>query len=665
MTRKIFKSFVTIEDALNELYKHFTPKPVGVEEVSIDKALGRVLATNVYSEIDVPPYDRSTVDGFAVIASDLVGADEDNPITLKKIGELRTGVVPAIEVSSGTTIEISTGAMIPPGANAVVMVEYTDTENDNVIFYRSTYPGENIQSAGSDIMMGELVMRQGTRLSPRELGVLAAIGLEKVLVYKKPKVAILSTGDEIAPLGKPLKDGQIYDINSSVISGFVQESGCEPIFLGIARDNADEILDKIKDGLTKADVVITSGSTSAGVKDVLYQLIGKLGSPGIIVHGIKIKPGKPTLIGVIDGKPLFGLPGYPTSAAMVFTQLFAPILRQMAGLSPTVAMKKLQAKLTVRINTAPGRRNLIPVYLLRKSNDEHVALPAKQESGSITSFSYADGFIIASENVSYLDEGEVVTVNLFSSQISPPDITIMGSHCVGVDLLSSLIHKRYPNIHVRIINTGSMGGLRAIKRGDADIAGMHLFDEATKSYNIPYIKNYGLEKSTVLVRGYVRELGFVVAKGNPKQITSVKDLLRHDVRFINRIAGSGTRIYFDMLLKNLANEENTTFNELVKEIKGYEIEAKTHNAVAAAVKYGRADVGLAIKPVAIKNGLDFIPLTKEHYDFLIQKVNLSKPSINVFLEILKSDEFKKELPKQNPGLFSDEKTGEIIFGTNM
>lgn len=661
MKRKIFKSFVTIEEAISELYKHFTPKPLGTKIVSLQDALGRVLASDIYSETDVPPYDRATMDGFAVIESDLIGADEDNPITLRKIGELKTGAVPSISVEPGTTIEISTGAMIPPGANSVVMVEYTESDGDNITFYRSTVIGENIQSAGSDIMMGELVYKRGTLITPRELGVLAAIGLDKITVFRKPKVAIISTGDEIFPLGVSLKPGKIYDINASIISGFVKESGCDPIFLGIAPDDADVILDRIKEGFEVADVVITSGSTSAGVKDVLYQLIDQLGNPGILVHGIRIRPGKPTIIGVVNGKPFFGLPGYPTSASMVFMQLFSPILRQMAGLSPTHVYKKINAKLSVRINSAPGRRNLIPVYLAKRPKIGYIAIPTKGESGAITTLAYADGFIIIPEDISFIDEGESVGVNLFSEHIILPDLTIMGSHCVGVDLLSSIIYSEKPDFNLRIINTGSMGGLVAIKKGNADIAGIHLFDGETRTYNIPFVQSYAVDEVAVLIRGYTRELGLVIKKGNPKGIKSVKDLLRPDVRFINRISGSGTRIFFDLLLKDLSVEEGESLNKIKSKINGYRIEAKTHNAIAAAVKHGRADVGIAIKPVAIRSNLDFIPLTKEHYDFLIHRDVLETEAIKTFIHYLKSDIFKRTLTKNYPGLIADDTIGSFLI----
>ncbi|MHA1722497.1 MAG: molybdopterin biosynthesis protein [Candidatus Baldrarchaeia archaeon] len=659
--RKIFKTLVTLEEAIKKLYKYFEPKPLGFEEIPLPDAVGRVLAEDVYSEVDVPPFDRAAMDGYAVKAIDTFGAREDKPVKLKIVGKVKVGYKPEINVNRGEAAEIGTGAPMPSGANAVVMIEYTEEENGYVKIFKPVVPGENVQPTGSDIMVGELVLREGQLLTSREIGVLAAIGRVSVKVYRKPKVAIISTGDEIVKAGEKLPYGKIYDINGLSIFSAVKECGGEPIFIGIARDDVKEIIDMIRKGFEKADIVITSGSTSAGVKDVLYQIVDQFGKPGVIVHGIKIKPGKPTVIAIVDNKPLFGLPGYPTSALTIFRLIVAPVIRRMAGLSPVVQEDTVTAVLKTKIYAPPGRKYLVSVSLVRDKDGNLVAVPTPGGSGTITNLANADGYFEIPEDVEFVDEGETVQVKLFSKDIKLPDLVFIGSHCLGVDLIYRLMRKHWPNINVRILNVGSTGGFMAIKRGEADIAGVHLLDEKTGTYNIPFIEKFGLKDKAVLVRGYIREQGFIVTKGNPKKIRGFSDLLREDIRFINRNKGSGTRTLIDIELRKLAEKLGLTFEELTSKIKGYDVEAKTHSAVASAVLHGRADVGLGIKTVAEMFNLEFIPITSENYDFLISIDSMSKRSVQDFLNVLRSEEFKIEAEKTLKGIKVIDVTGKIIY----
>ena len=651
---------LTLEEAIDRLYKYYTPHPIGTEKIKIEKALNRVLAENIVAPLDVPPFDRAMYDGFAVIASDTYMAYEDRPVKLRVIGNINAGQFPKVKVEKGSAVEIGTGGVIPPGANAVVMVEQTSREGDTVYVYKSVAAGQNIQPAGSDLRIGEIVLNKGTVLSPREIGVIAALGIKEISVFKRPKIALISTGDEIENLGGELPPGKIYDINSYSIGNAIREAGGETIFLGIARDNAEEIYEKIKKGLNIADVVMTSGSTSAGVKDILYNLINKLGKPGIIVHGIKISPGKPTLIGIINGKLFIGLPGYPTSALSIFMRIVAPIIREIGGYPRDKLTLTVKAKVNTKIQSVHGRRTFIPVSLIKSNEGRYIAFPTRWGSGSISTLAFADGFIEIPENVNYIDEGTEVNVKLFGDTIQTPDIFITGSHCLGIDFIISLHKKRNPNIRYRVIHTGSQGGLASMRRGEPDIAGTHLLDEYTGTYNIPFIKRYQLAEKVVLVKGYIRKQGFAVKKGNPKRIKNWEDLLREDVTVINRIPGSGTRVLFDLKLKELAKRRETTLKELTEQIDGYHIEAKSHNAVGAAIKIGRADVGLTIEPIAHMYGLDFIPVADEEYDFIIAKNRLDKKEVREFIEILKSKEFQENLPKKLPGLQTTEQTGVTI-----
>jgi len=661
MKRKVFRELVSVEEAKRRLYAYFTPKPVGTELMSLAQAYGRVLAEDVQAQIDVPPFDRATMDGFAVHAEDTFGAEEENPAILEIVDKVGAGERPEIDVERGQAVEVSTGAPIPKGANAVVMVEHTWQEGKTLKVFRPVAPGENIMASGSDIMAGELILRKGTVLTPREIGVLASMGVTEVKVFRRPKVAIISTGNEIIQPGKPLENGKIYDINAYSINASVVENGGEPMFLGIAKDDAEAISLKLKEGLQKADMVIASGGTSAGVGDLLYQIINGLGKPGILVHGVSIRPGKPLIIAVVDEKPLFGLPGFPTSALMTFHVFVMPVLREMAGLKPQAESVIINAKTAEKIHLQEGRREYLPVNVIRGDAGEYTVYPILSGSGAITTLAEADGFIEIPENRTFLEENEPVSVKLFSAELKPADIMIIGSHCIGIDILLELLRKERPDITSKVINVGSSGGLAAIRRGEAAIAGVHLLDEKSGKYNTPFLKRYGVDEKAVLVKGYNRQQGLIVAKGNPKGIMELQDILRSDVSFINRNPGSGTRILLDMSLKRIARKMGVNFKEIASKIRGYHFEAKSHTSAALAVLQGKADVGLGIKAAANRYGLDFIPIANEEYDFAVQKKRLQRQPIQAFLATLKSKTFKEELKKRAPGLVPTKETGKIVY----
>jgi len=649
--RVIFHELYTPEEALAKIFSIIDVKPVGVDVVSLDEAYGRVLVEDIYSPIDVPPFDRSIVDGFAVRAEDLFGVDELNPGELRVIGSVEPGdsVLPGVGV--GEAVEISTGAPIPPGANSVVMVEYTRRVSDRVQIFRSVVPGENIVYTGSDIMLGELILRRCTRLGERELGVLAAVGLRYVRVYRRPRVAIISTGNELEPPGSPLPFGRIYDVNSYTISAALLELGAEPVMLGIIRDDEMEMEEAIARAERGYDMVIVSGGTSAGLGDIVYKVFARLGPPGIIVHGLKIKPGKPTVIAISrNGKLLIGLPGFPSSAMMVFNLIVKPIIARMLCLQyPEVTTR---ARLAMRVEGARGRRGLYPVSLIDTGNGI-IAYPLQAESGAIKVIALADGFIEVPENLEYMSEGEEVVVKLFSQHYRPADLYIVGSHDVGLDRLISTLSS-----YVKIINVGSLEGIKSVSRGECDIAGIHLVDEETGEYNIPYLRRYNV-KNAILIRGYMREQGLIVAKGNPHNVKSLEDVIDKGLTIVNRNRGSGTRVLLDMKLKEIAKTRNLNIDELIKKIKGYYYEAKTHTAVAAAIAQGRADVGVGIRIAAKLYNLDFISLGWEYYDFLIPKSKLGKQYVKSFIKMLKSEDVWRELENLSYRIPGD--IGEVMW----
>ncbi len=592
------------------------------EEVNLFEGINRILGEDVFSNVDVPPFDRSKMDGYAVKAEDTYEAEEDNPITLEVVDSVKAGGFSDIEIKNGECIEIATGAPIPKGANAVVMVEYTERIGNRVKIYSAVSPHENIQYCGNDMMAGELILREGMKLSPRDIGALAAVGKGKIKVKKNLSIGLISTGNELINPDEELKPYKIYDVNTYTLASSIKEKGWDFKFYGIVGDNKEDLKNSIKNALNE-DVVILSGGTSAGVGDLTSTVIQELGGE-ILVHGMKIKPGKPTIIGKVGKKLIVGLPGYPTSCLTIFDVLFEDVDGNK---------KTISANFPIRYLSAKGREEYLPVSVV-KGQDGYSAYPITKGSGAITSLTYADGYIVVDENKEVL-ENEVVEVHLFGD--IKIGLSIIGSHCVGVDVI---LHRG--GLYAKTINVGSLGGLMAIKRGEADISGIHLLGEDGE-YNIPFIKKYKL-KNAVLIRGYIRKQGFMFKKD--LNINSMDDIIKNidKYKFINRNKGAGTRILFDKFLKENGIDK--------KDIKGYEIEAKTHSAVGAAVTMGKADIGIGIETIAKKYGLEFIPIGDENYDFLIKSEKLEDEEVKKFIETLK----KVELPFKKP-----ENCGEIIF----
>ncbi|MEM3788483.1 MAG: molybdopterin-binding protein [Candidatus Bathyarchaeia archaeon] len=411
----MFRKLFTFEEAKKAIEKHFEAKPLGVEEVSLLEACNRVLAEDVTAPLNIPPFNRSTVDGYAVKAEDTFGADENRPVKLKLCGTVNAGEMPKIKVERGTAAEIMTGAPIPEGADAVVMAENTERKNNDIYVYAAVAKDENVMKTGADIKSGETVAKQGQLLGAREIGAIAAVGLSKVKVYKVPRVAVLSTGAEITEPGKPLAPGKIYDINAYSLSIAVTESGGKPIYLGVFPDDQNELEKALKRALMAADMVVTSGGVSVGPKDVIPKTLNPLGKPGVIVCGIATKPGKPTTIAVVNGKLIFALPGHPTSALLIFHLLARPIIERMAG-RKTVEAATVKALASTRMFPARGRRTFIMVKLKRDKKQRFIAEPVPVGlSGAITTLLRADGFIEIPENQQFVDVEEEVTVHLFKN----------------------------------------------------------------------------------------------------------------------------------------------------------------------------------------------------------------------------------------------------------
>ncbi|WP_297521191.1 gephyrin-like molybdotransferase Glp [Thermococcus sp.] len=397
-----FLKVVPLEKAL-EVISSFPLEPK-VESVPLEEALGRVLAEDVVSPIDVPPFDRATVDGYALRAEDTFMASESEPVRLKVIGEVHAGDAPALKPGRGEAVYISTGAPLPEGTDAVIQFEDVERVGDEILVFKPAYPTMGVMKAGVDIGKGKPLLRKGTRLTFKETALLSAVGMAEVPVFRRPKVAVISTGSEIIPPGEELTPGKIYDINGRAITDAVRELGGEAVFLGIARDDRESLKALIEKGLECCDIVLLSGGASGGVRDLTSSIIEELGE--VKIHGIAIQPGKPTVIGIVDGKPVFGLPGYPTSCLTNFTLLVAPLLRKLIGRESEV--RKVKKRLAHKVFSVKGRRQFLPV---RIEGDK--AAPILKGSGAVTSFVDADGFIEVPENVEILEAGEEVEVTFF------------------------------------------------------------------------------------------------------------------------------------------------------------------------------------------------------------------------------------------------------------
>jgi putative molybdopterin biosynthesis protein len=622
-------------------------RPLEAEEVALSEALGRVLAAEVVAPLDVPGFDRSNVDGFAVRAEDTFGVSEEEPRALRLNTEsLAPGVMPQAAVRPGTATAIATGAVVPRGADAVVMVEHTETDGPQLLVRRPVTPGANVTFAGTDIGRGETVLRRGDLLTSRETGVLAALGVARVAVVRRPRVAIVSTGNELLTPGAPMRPGMIYDSNATVLADAVRELGGEPVPLGIVPDDRAALAAVLHRALA-CDMVLLSGGTSKGEGDISYRVVGELGPPGILAHGVALKPGKPLCLAAVRRAdqvvPVVILPGFPTSAVFTFHEFVAPVIRRFAGRREDPA-GVVTARLPLRVNSERGRTEYLLVGLVGEGPGagddlsvreptnrpaDFVAYPMGKGSGSVTAFSRADGFVVIPRQQEYLEAGSVVDVHLLSHGLRAADLVVIGSHCVGLDYLLGRLQDR--GVQSKFLAVGSTGGLEAAHRGECDLAGIHLLDPQTGEYNRPY-----LGTDLQLIPGYRRLQGIVFRPGDARFAGRAPEeavraaLADTDCVLINRNRGSGTRLLIDRLLQGVRPP-------------GYSAEARSHNAVAAAVLQGRADWGVAISTVARDAGLAFLPLQEEHYDFAVPAARSDRAAVRAFREILASQETRKAL----------------------
>lgn len=617
---------------------HLVPRTV---RIALRDALGRVLADDVRAPVDVPAFDRSDVDGFAVRAADTFGAEELSPVHLALSPvQLPAGAAPpaGFEVPARTAVSVATGAVVPRGADAVVMVEHTrplsTKDGPGVSLLHAVAPGAHVSFAGSDLGRGEVVLRRGTALSSRETGMLAAVGVGEVEVFELPRVAVLSTGDELRAPGGTLAPGQVYDSNARILADAVREAGGAADELGIVPDDdgalAAALRPLVRDDPSAPDVVLLSGGTSKGAGDLNYRVVERLarevpGSPGIVVHGVALKPGKPLCFAVIGGRPVVILPGFPTSAIFTFHEFVAPLLRRLAGRREDAAAT-VEATVPMRVPSAVGRTDYTLVHLVPGARGL-AAYPLGAGSGSVSAFSRADGFVRIPQEAEFLPEGARVEVRLLGRGVRPADLVAIGSHCLGLDALLGVIASR--GFAVKSVVVGSQGGLAALARGEGDLAGTHLLDAATGTYNVAF-----LPKGAVLVPGWARRQGLVFRRGDARfegrDVAAFVEAAKGPrVRMVNRNAGSGTRVLLDGLLGLREGDPRP---------EGFHHQAKSHHAVAAAVAQGRADWGMTLDVLAQASGLGFVSVREERYDLAVAESRLERPGVAALRAVLLSDE---------------------------
>lgn len=596
--------------------------PRGAEIVRLDAALGRVLAADVLSPVDVPSFDRSNFDGFAVVAEDTFEATEEAPRSVRLLDEqIHTGIVPATVVHPGEAVLIATGGMMPRGADAVVMVEHAETRGSTLRIARAVTAGSGISFAGTDITAGETVLRQGRLLTSRDTGVLAAIGVAEVQVWRKPIVALLSTGDEIIAPGDPMQPAKVYDSNAQILADAVRELGGEPLRLGISHDDAALLRERLRHALQVADMVLLSGGTSKGAGDVSYRVVAELGDPGIVAHGVALKPGKPICLAATHGRAVVVLPGFPTSAIFTFHEFVAPVIRLLAGRGseePTV----VAAKLAVKVNSEIGRTEYLLVGLVETPEETPplAAYPMGQGSGSVTTFSRADGFVTIGRHEEIVQAGTTVNVQLLGRDLQLADLVVIGSHCIGLDYLLGELDRQ--GVQSKFLAVGSTAGLDAVKRGECDLAGVHLLDPKTNQYNRPF-----LTPALQLIPGYGRLQGIVFRPGDARfEGRTAGDAIARAIAdpacvMVNRNQGSGTRALIDRLLEGAKPH-------------GYAVQPRNHNAVAAAVVQGRADWGMTLDTIARRAGLGFLPVQEEQYDFIVPVSRAKRPGVLAFTRLL-------------------------------
>jgi len=634
--RRIYLEDVGLDDARARYAAALAAAGFGLTEpetVGLTEALGRVTAEPVFARISAPHYYAAAMDGVAVRASDTEGATETAPKRLR-LGE--------------QAVWVDTGDAMPSGRDAVIMVEHLqELPEGEVEIHAPVAPWQHVRPMGEDVVATELILPQGHRLRPVDLGAIAAAGVTELAVRRRPRVAIIPTGTELIDPGAPVEPGRIIEFNSLILAGQIEEWRCQPRRLPISADDYETIKAAVSRAMAEHDVVLVNAGSSAGSEDFTAEVMAELGQ--VVVHGVAVRPGHPVILGIIQGKPVIGVPGYPVSAVLTLELFLQPLLAQMLGLAPA-ERPRLPAVMTRKVLSPMGEDEFMRVSIGRVG-ERMVATPLNRGAGVITSLVRADGIVRLPRFSEGVNAGDTVEAELLRPLAEiERTIVCIGSHDPAIDVLANFIARRHPGRRLSAANVGSFGALLARKRGESHLGGCHLLDEDSGVYNIPYLARVLEGAPAKLVHLAMREQGLILPPGNPKGIRVLADLARPDVTFVNRQKGSGTRVLLDYELRKAGIEPGA--------VRGYEREEVTHLGVAVAVQGGSADAGLGVLSAARALGLEFVPLLREQYDLVIGAEFWDDAFLAPLREALDSAELRAEV--EALGGYDTSRMGEVL-----
>ena len=641
MARKRYLKKTPLEQAREQFLGRIDPTGLEDETVEVGRALHRITSEPVFARISSPHYHGSAMDGICVRAEDTFGATEFAPRQLRLLNDAAR--------AGGCFAYLDTGQPLPSWADAVIMIEKVrELDGATVSIDEAASPWQNVRLVGEDVVATELLLPRNHRLRPYDLGAILAAGHTTVRAKARPRVALIPTGDEITGPGETARPGQIIDFNSTVLAAMVTECGGTPVILPAVSDDPARLRHALRDALADHHLVALIAGSSAGEHDFTAEVIDAEGE--LLVHGIEVMPGKPAVLGVAGGKPVIGIPGYPVSAIVIAREILQPALQRMLGIGNdprstvrAVAPRKIPSRL--------GLEEFVRVTLGRVE-ERLMALPLARGAGVISTMVRADGLLRIPGMVEGINASEEVDVELLRSAGEiEHTVVCTGSHDLSIGVLEDQLKRRDPRLKIATANVGSLGGLHAIRRGETHMAGTHLLDPATGAYNVPDIERLIPELPVVLVHCVKRRQGLLVPRGNPRGLSGLADLGDPDLRFVNRQAGSGTRVLLDFKLAQLGIDAAA--------VRGYEHEEFTHMAVAVAVASGLADTGLGILSAASALGLDFIPVGDEQYDLLLLRSFYESPAGATLLAVIRSEEFKQAM--ESLGGYDTGATGEILF----
>ena len=612
------------------------------ESVLVEDSLHRITAEPVFARISAPHYHGAAMDGIAVRAADTFGASEAQPIELQQAAE--AGERPQMFAY------VDTGQALPAWANAVIMIESVYPVADGRVAIRAAAaPWQHVRLVGEDIVATEPLLPRGHRIRPFDIGALLAAGHVTIPVQPRPSVAIIPTGSELIEPGDEPSPGAIIEFNSRVVAAFVSEWGGQPHRLPRVRDDLELITSAVQAAVRAHDIVTVIAGSSAGEHDFTVGALSRLGQ--ILVHGIDIMPGKPAICAVVDGTPVLGLPGYPVSSVIVCQQVLRPLIAKFLGRAAEPP-DTVRAVVPRKVPSKLGLEEFMRVTLGQVA-ERIVANPLGRGAGVITTMVKADGFLRIPQLSEGINAGEAVDVELLRPRAEIANtIVFSGSHDLSIGLLEDTLKRSAPHLKISATNVGSLGGLLAMKRGEAHVVGTHLLDPKTGTYNLPDIRRHLREHDVVVVNLVVREQGLLVAPGNPKKISGLRDLVRDDIQFVNRQPGAGTRVLLDYKLAKLRLRPDR--------IRGYEREEFTHMAVAVAVASGLADCGLGIRSAANALNLDFIPVEKEDYDLVLRRDFYESESGQALRAAVRSPSFRDAVVRL--GGYDVERSGTVKLG---